>query len=177
VDRDDRSQEAHERKPCLGERLFGHAGRELECLIPPAQRIERIDLAQELPLALAQAHPPRERKPLAEALCSLLVAVAARVEVSCVVVGADRRRRQVVFQRDLAREPHERAGLDHAPTVAQEHRLRVEGVGQHVRQVQRLCERERLLTPFGRHVRIAGEEPEPADLVGQLGDVSVGLLA
>jgi hypothetical protein len=73
-------------------------------------------------------------------------------------------------------EPHDGETLLLAAARRQQHPLRRQRLGEHLRERERLGDVQCRLDPLGRQVVLAGEEHEPAELGGERGEIVVRLL-
>ena len=142
-----------------------------------AQPSGRDDCAEAL-LSRAVADPAGELQPGFGGREDLAAAIGHVEQAGKVVVPARRRGVEVVLERELEleRTPYERLTFLGTAARGQDRPLRVECVRQQVRQVQSLGCLQRQLDPCKGLVVPTGEHQQPTELVGERGEVGVGLV-
>ena len=148
-----------------------------DCFVPPSHHHQRIGaLHEQLPFPLTVSDPAGECDPAFVVGERLLEPVATARVVAKVVVGAKRRRRQVVLEGEPQRTLHQ------CPTKLQttfpgvDEPVRVQDVGERLGKQERLGEIYGELEERRRAFEVADEELEAPQLAGESGKVGVGLV-
>ena len=119
----------------------------------------------------------RERDAAPMNLDRLLVPIAAVEQVPEVVVRAQRRRREIMIERDLERVPEEGERLLRATAPACDQSLRVERLREDLREPEELRDLDRGLDPAFGDLHVPTEEMQPSELRGKRRQILVGLIA
>ena len=123
-------------------------GRELEDRVPLAECVVPEHLAEEVPLPPLVSRPTGQGEAGLQVFRCFAVEIALTIEVGEVVVRAQGRRRQVVFERDLERVFEQRVSLSNpAFRGVERDRLRGERVGEDLREQVALRHVDRGLDP------------------------------